>query len=64
MASGNMEIHVKVNAEELTEFTRVKCVELDCIHNMGHAEGVAHCRLKQIYILKTGKCEQYEQEGN
>lgn len=58
MATG--EIKIKVDASDLIAYTKVECIEIECRHNLGHVKGMALCGLKQIYILKEGKCEQYE----
>ena len=65
MASNNLEIKVSNDAYEIFMATRViHCQAIDCKNNSGNKKWgrgrQVECRLKRIFILVGGKCEQYE----
>ena len=62
MAS-NLEIKVSNDAYEMYKATRViHCQAIECKNNSVNEKwgGQVECRLKRIFILAGGKCEQYE----
>ena len=63
MAKGHITVGVKLLSEQSTE---VICRATDCLHNMAHdpVSPYAGCRMKAIYLIKGGKCEQYEKDDH
>jgi hypothetical protein len=54
--------HVNDISNKETTGTQVICRSIDCKHNLSHDPCflVAECRMKSVYLLEGGRCEQYE----
>jgi hypothetical protein len=66
MASSDITVKMDKDFVELFRSTRViRCLAWSCKNNLMNDGGSQQpeCRLKHVYIINDGKCEQFEQKA-
>lgn len=62
MAGKNLVVKIRVDTDDLNRFCSIDCICTECInHGLNNRVEAWVCNLKNVDILKGGKCSHYKE---